>query len=348
MPPAHLATSRSQLSPPGRKQGLTPITPPRDRQDATCLTTKRLPRSKPACGNPRCLLDCPGEAIRRRGFGPAQIYLCQIWVSRARFWLPFAAVDCLLDRHGRDGEHRQPGAARHAERRREPNGCHRGQAAHDVAPHEDDATADEADAGHGLGGDRLRVEDDLAAVQHVGEPIFRDEHEQRGRHAHQGICPNSGALLPNLPFEAHQSGKHEGQQQFFQLKPTLAGQTEQTQHAIVTQNGATRLQTGSVVDFAIEQQRTCVKRLSPGCVPLRSPQIGLAPEHRTRQSAPERRDGLICQRHTAVAGCDPEQGMRRKATRRQFPSKCASRASELTTRSFPNTCLRYLLDDFKY
>jgi hypothetical protein len=55
-----------------------------------------------------------------------------------------------------------------------------GEAAYRAAAHEDDPGAQEPHARHDLGGDPRGVQDHQAGFQDVGEPVFADQHEQRG------------------------------------------------------------------------------------------------------------------------------------------------------------------------
>jgi hypothetical protein len=71
-----------------------------------------------------------------------------------------------------DCKNGQPRAARHADRRREPDDRRGCQPADTVPAHKDQAAADEADAGDDLRRDTRRVENNPAVGQNVSEAIF--------------------------------------------------------------------------------------------------------------------------------------------------------------------------------
>ena len=97
---------------------------------------------------------------------------------------------------------------------------------HHVAPHEDDAAPDEADAGHNLRGDARRIEHNPAVLQDIHEPVFRDQHKQGRGDADEGVSSKTRALLANLPLQTHQSGQRESECQLRQLQPPLAGEVQ--------------------------------------------------------------------------------------------------------------------------
>ena len=123
---------------------------------------------------------------------------------------------------GRRGQHRQPAAGRHADRGGQPDRRRGGEPAHQVPLDEDQAAADETDAGDDLRGHPGRVEHHVVA-QHVGEPVLGHEHDQRRAEPDQRVRPQAGALLLVLTFKADQRGEHQRDGQLDDLLPPLAG-----------------------------------------------------------------------------------------------------------------------------
>ena len=117
-------------------------------------------------------------------------------------------------------ENREARAARHADSRCQPNNSGRRETANAIASHEDQAAADEADAGHDLRGDTRAIEDD-ALAQHVAKPILGNEHDERRREPDERIGPQARALLAYLALKADEGGQHERQGEFADLEPSL-------------------------------------------------------------------------------------------------------------------------------
>jgi hypothetical protein len=93
-----------------------------------------------------------------------------------------AQGDQEVNGRGQRGQDGQPGAGCRPDGGGDPNRGGGGQTAHGVAADEDQACAQEPDAGDDLRGHPGGVEDHQPGHQHVGEPVLADQHEQRRAH----------------------------------------------------------------------------------------------------------------------------------------------------------------------
>lgn len=118
---------------------------------------------------------------------------------------------------------RQACAACHADRRDEPDRGGGGEAIDLLVVHEDEASTDKANACNNLGGDAGGVEDDLAVQKDVRETVFRDQKEERGGSADNGISAQAGALVADLSLKTDQSTQKKGGSEFEELRETLPG-----------------------------------------------------------------------------------------------------------------------------
>ena len=127
-------------------------------------------------------------------------------------------------------QQRQTRPARHAQGSRQPDRSGRREATHDIAPHEDDAAANEANPGNRLCRDARWVKNDTACDENVGEAIFGNQHEEGCRNADQSVGAQASAFLADFALQPDQSREEEGQEQLFELEQSLAGQIEKRQH----------------------------------------------------------------------------------------------------------------------
>ena len=128
-----------------------------------------------------------------------------------------------------------------------------GEAADGVAADEDEPGAQEPDPGHDLRGHPGRVEDDQPGLQHVGEPVLADQHEQRRADPDQGVGAQPGVLLPDLPLQADRRGQDQGQAQLGGLPPALAverGRLARLQCYRIDRNHLVRLTLGPAEDVS--------------------------------------------------------------------------------------------------
>jgi hypothetical protein len=144
-----------------------------------------------------------------------------------RLWKPSFDEQKSVDHHKISACHadRQQGQARaagHPHSRSQPYcGCGR-QTANEVLPNKDYAAADEPDARDNLRGYSLRIENDTAIGEDIGEAIFRNEDDQRGGEAHQGVGPQPCALLSNFALKADERRQNQREGQLRELEPPLA------------------------------------------------------------------------------------------------------------------------------
>ena len=117
----------------------------------------------------------------------------------------------------------QTGAAGHADGGDEPDGGGGGEAVDFFVVDEDQAGADEADAGDYLGGDAGGVEDDAVVDEDVVEAVLRDEQEESGCGAYDGIGAEAGALVADFALEADGGAEEKGQTEFEELGEALPG-----------------------------------------------------------------------------------------------------------------------------
>src|SRR5699024_1428540 len=115
-----------------------------------------------------------------------------------------------------DRERDHPRARGHPHGGGDPDGRGRREPAHDVAPGEDDACAEEADPRDDLGRDPGGVEHDLIA-EHGGEAERGHERECRGAGAHEHVGAEPGGLLAELALQPDEGAEHEGEEEQLQL-----------------------------------------------------------------------------------------------------------------------------------
>ena len=77
---------------------------------------------------------------------------------------------------------------------------------------QDDARAEETDAGDDLGCHTRGVVAGNSIDQDVGEAVLGNEHHEARCQAHDGLGANTGALSPDLPFEADGGRQDESEQ----------------------------------------------------------------------------------------------------------------------------------------
>ena len=125
--------------------------------------------------------------------------------------------------HDGDGDAGQPqsSTAGHADSRGFPDGGGGGEASDGSAAGQDDARAEEANAGHDLRGHARGVEADEVCGEDIHEPVFADDHEESGGHADDGVCAQACAFTSGLAFEADHGGEHERQEDSEDLFPVL-------------------------------------------------------------------------------------------------------------------------------
>ena len=91
-----------------------------------------------------------------------------------------------------------------------------------IWPHKDDPSPQKANSTYNLGSDSGRIEHDPVRLQHVGERILADQHEQCRTHTYEDVRSQPSTLEAQFALEPDDGGRQEREPELGHLTPAVA------------------------------------------------------------------------------------------------------------------------------